>query len=74
MPFGKYKGELISSLPTDYLEWLVENAELREPLKTQIHDVLDGVDEGVDIDSGIIQRLQKIEQRLAILEAMHRDE
>ena len=27
MPFGKYKGEAIEDLPTDYIEWLLGNVE-----------------------------------------------
>lgn len=27
MPFGKYKGEYIVDLPTDYLEWIINEVE-----------------------------------------------
>jgi uncharacterized protein (DUF3820 family) len=27
MPFGKHKGELIENLPTDYINWCLENLE-----------------------------------------------
>jgi uncharacterized protein (DUF3820 family) len=27
MPFGKYKGEKIEDLPTEYIEWALENME-----------------------------------------------
>ena len=27
MPFGKYRGKLISDLPSSYLKWLAENSE-----------------------------------------------
>lgn len=43
MPFGKYRGRELSSLPRDYLEWLgEEERELREPLKTNVARLLDG--------------------------------
>lgn len=43
MPFGKYRGRELSSLPRDYLEWLNEDErELREPLKTNVARLLSG--------------------------------
>lgn len=30
MPFGRYRGEPIEDLPTDYLLWAVENLERRD--------------------------------------------
>ena len=36
MPFGKHKGELVHSLPADYINWLWCNCSLREPLKTYV--------------------------------------
>jgi Putative quorum-sensing-regulated virulence factor len=38
MPFGKFKGAPVEDLPSSYLWWLVENIELREPLKSAIED------------------------------------
>lgn len=46
MPFGKHKGMTLDEIAEehpDYLEWLLENTELREPLKSQIEDVLASV-------------------------------
>ena len=31
MPFGKYSGDEIEDIPLDYLEWLLQNVELRNP-------------------------------------------
>jgi hypothetical protein len=36
MPFGRYKGRLVSSLPDDYLEWLAALDNLREPLAAAV--------------------------------------
>ncbi len=36
MPFGKYKGWLIEDLPQGYLEWLVDNVDLRPQLASQV--------------------------------------
>jgi len=41
MPFGKHRGEPIEDLPTDYIEWLLENCEtlrpsLQEELEAQL--------------------------------------
>ena len=33
MPFGKHKGELIGDIPTDYLRWLFEKADLDPKLE-----------------------------------------
>lgn len=42
MPFGKYKGRKFAEFKDDtgYLNWLKENCELREPLKTIIETVI----------------------------------
>jgi hypothetical protein len=32
MPFGRYRGRRICHLPDDYLTWLIENIDLRQPL------------------------------------------
>ena len=32
MPFGKYKGQPIADLPLDYIEWCLDNLELRPAL------------------------------------------
>jgi len=38
MPFGKFKGVLVADLPDDYLEWLINVVEMREPLKTVVKE------------------------------------
>ena len=40
MPFGKFKGELLCELPKDYLIWLQNNCELREPMKGYVEQLL----------------------------------
>lgn len=40
MPFGKYQGELVEEIPTDYLEWLYFNVELSENLYYLIETIL----------------------------------
>lgn len=40
MPFGKFKGELLESIPTDYLQWLQENVELRQELALEVENQL----------------------------------
>lgn len=37
MPFGKFKGVALEDCPLDYLFWLSENIDLREPLCTAVH-------------------------------------
>lgn len=36
MPFGKYRGLLVNELPYGYLNWLIENIDLREPLRSAV--------------------------------------
>jgi hypothetical protein len=33
MPFGKYKGEFLGDIPKSYLIWMMDNLDLRQPLK-----------------------------------------
>ncbi len=36
MPFGKHKGLQLDQLPDDYLEWLVNLDDLRQPLRSRV--------------------------------------
>jgi uncharacterized protein (DUF3820 family) len=36
MPFGKHKGEKLEDVPTDYLEWALENCDLRPTLQAEM--------------------------------------
>lgn len=40
MPFGKHMGKPLNTLPRKYLRWLLDNCNLREPLKTDVKKVL----------------------------------
>lgn len=40
MPFGKFRGYPVSELPREYLEWLTENIDLREPLASAVEAAL----------------------------------
>lgn len=43
MPFGKYRGWDIGDIPDDYLEWVLENVEIRsDALYDAIESKLDG--------------------------------
>jgi hypothetical protein len=37
MPFGKYRGEPLAEIPDAYLEWLMFEIDLREPLRSAVH-------------------------------------
>lgn len=47
MPYGKYKGQDMSTLPHDYLSWIVENFD-DGPIKVEAEKILSGPD--VDLD------------------------
>jgi hypothetical protein len=36
MPFGKHKGEPFSSIPSDYLWWLLRECDLKYPLRVAV--------------------------------------
>lgn len=38
MPFGKYRGRSIDVLPDDYLSWLLERHDLRDPLLSAVEN------------------------------------
>lgn len=40
MPFGRHKGETFDDIPLGYLDWLIGNVELREPLKSRLKEYL----------------------------------
>jgi hypothetical protein len=48
MPFGKHKGEAVSDLPDDYLEWLAANVHLFGALRREIRYELE--DRGLPTD------------------------
>ena len=41
MPFGKYKGWEIGDIPVEYLEWLIDNVELKGGLAAEVRDMLE---------------------------------
>jgi hypothetical protein len=41
MPFGKYRGMEVVDLPSDYLEWLLDNVDLQSRLKNAVLGELD---------------------------------
>src|SRR6185436_19239378 len=40
MPFGKYKGRLISDIPEDYLEWFADNVKAKPDLAAAVAKAL----------------------------------
>jgi exodeoxyribonuclease X len=42
MPFGKHKGEPVEDLPSDYIEWLLAECELRPALQKELENQLVG--------------------------------
>ena len=42
MPFGKYKGRLITEIPQDYLEWFADNVNAKPILAEAVAKALGG--------------------------------
>lgn len=40
MPFGKYKGEDLEDLPTDYIDWLLTECDLLPDLEAELENQL----------------------------------
>ena len=40
MPFGKYKGRLVSDIPESYLEWFAENVKAKPDLAAAVNKAL----------------------------------
>jgi len=51
MPFGKYRGEDLGSIPTSYLQWFAENIEGNDLLVKEVENQLTSR-EGVGINRG----------------------
>lgn len=47
MPYGKYKGQDLNTLPHDYLKWILENFD-EGPIKAEASKILSGPN--VDLD------------------------
>lgn len=39
MPFGKYQGESLADLPSDYVNWLLSNCQLRPELRVALEEL-----------------------------------
>ncbi len=42
MPFGRYKGSEVASIPPDYLEWVMDNLSIGPELAYEIDGLLRG--------------------------------
>lgn len=51
MPWGKYKGEEVEDLPTDYIQWLLTNTSPVPSLESELQAQLDAR-EGRGINRG----------------------
>ncbi len=41
MPFGRHRGQPLEEIPLDYLRWLHDSCDLREPLRSGVEVELD---------------------------------
>lgn len=54
MPFGKYKWQELSKIPTGYLRWLLRDAQISSALRTGIEATLARRESGETVESGLI--------------------
>jgi hypothetical protein len=65
MPFGRWKGVILADLGDDYLLWLSDWPELREPLKTHVFKELETRDlirtniEAAKLDIALIEMARR---------------
>lgn len=60
MPFGKHRGTRIDKLTTNYIFWLLDNIDLREPLKSALeaeHERRLFTQENDTVNSSIVDEL-----------------
>lgn len=62
MPFGKYRGFQVDDLPEDYLQWLIDNVDLREPLRSAVYETV-GLEMSASLPAG--NEIKQIYRRLA---------
>ena len=51
MPFGKYKGEKMANVPSDYLLWIFENNECTPEVAKYIADNLDVIKAEINLQN-----------------------
>jgi hypothetical protein len=72
MPFGKHRGQAVSTLPRQYLRWLADNVELKGQLKGEVQAALYGVPVSPKVQAAPINDVETvvvdIETQLAELE------
>lgn len=56
MPFGKFKGHEVGEIPEDYLLWLTEHVDLREPLLSYVKIALDVQDRAIMLSDNRIRQ------------------
>jgi hypothetical protein len=66
MKFGKFRGIELSELPNDYLNWLRENVELREPLRGAVFSELEARDLLPEPKSGDMKKVKQIYRELSL--------
>lgn len=65
VPFGKFKGWEVEKVPRDYLTWLWETCDLREPLRSAVEDALsNGGEEGALARSDLPPELKPVVREL----------
>src|SRR4051794_30706095 len=64
MPFGKFKGYAVADLPADYLTWLWETCDLREPLRSAVQKALSSEDGALARSSDLPPELRPVVQEI----------
>lgn len=74
MPFGKYKWQELSKIPTGYLRWLLKDAQISSALRTGVEATLARRDSGETVQSGLIPLNGRVvpEREKIVPEKLHR--
>jgi hypothetical protein len=64
MPFGKFRGFQVADLPEDYLTWLWETCDLREPLRSAVQEALSSDDGALVRSTDLPPELKPVVQEI----------
>ncbi len=71
MPFGKYKGYQVNTLPLQYIEWLSQ-LQLKNPLKSEVNKIINS-DEFLKYQTDKLKAYQRYEEEREMQRKLEED-